>query len=146
MKKNVFIGTLFLLSFSTYSQSTPDQLIKNFFDTFPINPDKAIDDLYATNPWSVTIKDGIERIKNEVNSYTVDSMGEYYGYELITRKEASNSFVLFSYIIKYDRQPLRFSFLLYKPNTIWRLYSFKIDGELSIEIEEAAKLYFLNLD
>lgn len=149
--KSTFISILFLLPISACgqsnpNQSTPNQLINNFFDTFPKNSDKAIDDLYATNPWSVTIKDGIERIKNELNSYTVDSMGEYYGYELITRKEASKSFVLFSYIIKYDRQPVRFSFLFYKPDTIWGLYSFKIDGELSMEIEEASKLYFLNLD
>jgi hypothetical protein len=146
MKKNIFIGIIFFLSFSIYSQSTPNQLINNFFEEFPKNSDKAIDDLYATNPWSLRIKDGIERIKKEINSYTVDEVGEYYGYEPITNTQLSESFILLSYIIKYDRQPLRFTFMFYKPNNQWRLYSFKIDAELASEIEEASKIYFLNLD
>lgn len=144
-EKNIFICLFFLLSCQGHSQLTPDQLTNNFFDTFSKNTDKAIDDLYATNPWSVNIKDGIERIKKEINTYTVDEVGEYYGYDLVTKKEL-DSFILLSYIIKYDRQPLRFTFMFYKPDNQWRLYSFKMDGELASEIEEAAKFYFLDLD
>lgn len=31
-----------------------------------------MNDLYVTNPWNSRIQDGIERIKKELNSYTLD--------------------------------------------------------------------------
>ena len=49
-------------------------------------------------------------------------------------------------MVKYDRQPMRFTFKLYKPNDKWILFSFKIDVDLDDELEQAAKLYYLNLD
>jgi hypothetical protein len=85
-------------------------------------------------------------MKNEVNKYTVDYVGKYYGNELITKKQFSESFVLYSYVFKYDRQPIRFIFKFYKPNDKWMLYSMKIDRDLDDEIEQSAKLYYLNLD
>ena len=146
MKKLLLIAVITVLSITVYGQSTPDELIKNFFTTYSKNPGKAVEDIYTTNPWSVRIKDGIENIKKEVNGYNVDYVGKYYGYELITKKQFSESFVLYSYMVKYDRQPMRFVFKLYKPDDKWTLYSFKIDTNLDAEIEESAKLHYLNLE
>ena len=145
MKKQILIGILLLSSIVSYGQESPQDIIKNFFNVYNKNSSKAIDELYATNPWSIRIKDGIENVKKEINSYTVDYVGKYYGYELITKKQFSESFVLYSYLVKYDRQPMRFIFKFYKPNDKWTLYSFKVDSSLDVEIEEAAKLYYLNL-
>ncbi len=44
-----------------------------------------MEEIYETNPWSMRIKDGIETMKNEVNKYTEDYVGKYYGYEAITK-------------------------------------------------------------
>ena len=146
MKKTLLITLFSILSFSTFGQSHPEEIIKKFFDTYGKNSNKAIDELYATNPWTSRLKDGIENMKKEVNGYTVDYVGKYYGYESITKKQLSESFVLYSYLIRYDRQPMRFTFEFYKPNDKWTLFSFKIDTDLDDEIEQAAKLYYLNLD
>jgi hypothetical protein len=146
MKKQILVIVMSVFTFTTYGQTPDEGLIKNFFNGYSKNPSKSIDDLYATNPWSVRIKDGIENIKKEINSYTEDYVGKYYGYELITKKQFSESFILYSYLVKYDRQPMRFIFKLYKPNDKWTLYSFKVDSDLDVEIEEAAKLYYLNLN
>ena len=54
--------------------------------------------------------------------------------------------ILKSYLVKYDRQPIRFTFQFYKPNKEWRIHSFKYDGNIDDEIEEAAKLYYFKLD
>ncbi len=54
--------------------------------------------------------------------------------------------MLYSYLVKYDRQPLRFIFKFYKLNDKWVLYSYALDDSLDDEIQEAAKLYYLNLD
>lgn len=146
MKKQILISVLTIISLTTFGQTNPDYLVINFFKNYEKNPGNSIDELYASNPWSTRIKDGIEKVKKEVNSYTIDYVGKYYGYELITKKQFSESFMLYSYMVKYDRQPMRFIFKLYKPNDKWILYSFKIDSDLDDEIEQAAKLYYLNLD
>lgn len=146
MKKLFILATVTLFSFTAFGQSNPEDIINTFFKEYAKTPSKAVEDIYATNPWTSRIKDGIETMKQEVNKYTVDYVGKYYGYELITKKQFSESFILYSYMVKYDRQPMRFIFKLYKPNDKWTLFSFKIDTDLDDEIEQAAKLYYLNLD
>lgn len=145
--KKVFLllSIITIYTISVNGQGTPEDMIKIFFNEYSKNPTNAVDNIYATNPWSSRIKDGIEAIKAEVDRYTIDVIGKYYGYELITKKQFSESFVLISYMVKYDRQPLRFTFKLYKPDNKWSLFSLNIDNELGAEIEEASKLYYLNL-
>lgn len=146
MRKLIILTAVTLFSLTSFGQSNPEDLINTFFKEYEKTPSKAVEDIYASNPWTSRIKDGIETMKNEVNKYTVDYVGKYYGYELITKKQLSESFILCSYMVKYDRQPMRFIFKLYKPDDKWSLFSFKIDTDLDDEIEQAAKLYYLNLD
>ena len=65
---------------------------------------------------------------------------------VIEKKKFAESFELYSYMVKYDRQPIRFIFKFYKPNDEWVLYSYALDDNLDTEIQEAAKLYYLELD
>lgn len=140
------IPILLFFSISSFAQTNPDDLIKKFFDEYKTSPALAIDNIYLTNSWTSRAKDAIDQMKNEVNKYTIDYMGKYYGYVLITQKKLSDCFILYSYMVRYDRQPLRFTFELYKPNDKWMLFSFKIDSNLDDEIEQSAKLYYLSLD
>lgn len=140
-----FIILLILAATTTYSQNSSDDIIKDFFTEYSNKPALAIEKIYQTSIWTSRLKEGIEQMKNEVNRYTVDYIGKYYGQELIVKKQLSNNFILYSYLIKYDRQPLRFIFKLYKPNDKWVLFSLKIDDALDVEIEESAKLYNINL-
>ena len=140
---------LFIFIFSTslaIGQNKSEDIINNFFKEYSKSPTKAVDEMYATNPWTSRIRDGIEEIKNEVSKYTIDYVGKYYGNELIVKKQFSESFILYSYLVKYDRQPMRFIFKLYKPNDKWTLYEFSIDSSIDEEIEQAAKLYNLDLE
>jgi len=146
MRKLLLLFLFFNMSLNTFAQASPQEIINNFFKVYVNNTSKAIDDIYSTNPWTIRIKDAIESMKKEVNGYTTDYVGKYYGYEEITKKQFSESFVLYSYLVRYDRQPMRFTFEFYKPNDKWTLYAFKIDSELDDEIEQAAKLYYLDLD
>ena len=144
--KKAFLISIMIFSFSTYGQSNPDNLIETFFKNYEKNPSKAVEDIYSTNVWALRNRDGIETLKNEVNKYTVDYVGKYYGYELITKKQFSESFILYSYMVKYDRQPMRFIFKLYKANDKWSLFALSIDSDLDTEIEQSAKLYYLKLE
>lgn len=146
MGKIIFVVILVSIMTTSYGQNSPDEIIKKFFIEYSKNPSNAVEEIYGTNSWTGRIKDGIENMKKEVNSYTVDYVGKYYGNELITKKQFSESFMLYSYMLKYDRQPIRFIFELYKPNDKWTLFSLKIDANLDDEIEQSAKLYYLNLE
>ncbi|EDM44857.1 hypothetical protein SCB49_02014 [unidentified eubacterium SCB49] len=141
---------LFLLLISTsgtlFAQSNSQELIDKFFTTYEKDAGKAVKELYATNKWTERIQDDIEKIIGAVNNFSENYMGEYYGYELITKKKFSESLELYSYLVKYDRQPIRFIFKFYKPNDKWVLLSYALDDGLDDEIEEAAKLYYLELD
>ena len=149
MTKRILTGlfiTLFAVN-TIQSQNTPKDIIETFFNSYEKNgSSKAIDDLYATNPWTSRIQDGINNIKNQIERYDIELVGEYYGYEELVTKKIGDSFVLKSYFVKYDRQLLRFTFQFYKPKDKWRLYSFAYDDNYDDEVKEAAKMYYLDLD
>jgi len=145
MKKLLFV-LLISMSGNIFAQSSPEDMISDFFTTYEKDAGKAVKNLYATNKWTDRIKDDIDKIIGTVNGFTESYMGKYYGYEIITTKKFSKSFELYSYLIKYDRQPIRFIFKFYKPNDKWVLYSYALDDTLDDEIQEAAKLYYLELD
>ena len=144
MKKLLLLG-LFFSTISLYAQ-TPQDLINDFFLTYEKDPGKAVKEMYKTNIWTERIKDDIEIIANGLNGFVEDFVGKYYGYELITNQKFTESFELYSYLVKYDRQPLRFTFKFYKPNDTWVLYGFQYDDSFSAEIEEAAKINYMYQD
>jgi len=144
--KNLLPIGLVILSMNCMAQQSPQQMIDAFFTAYKKDAGKAVKELYQTNVWTERIKDDIENVANKLNGFTLDYVGKYYGYELITSKKFASSFELYSYLIKYDRQPIRFTFKFYKPDDKWVLYAFQFDDSFSTEIEEAAKLYNQDLD
>lgn len=103
-----------------------------------------MDELYSTNPWMQRNIDAVTKLKNEMEGLNENFVGKYYGYELITEKRISNSYLLQSYLVKYDRQPIRYTFQFYKPDKTWIINSFQYDGGLESELEESAKIYNIN--
>ena len=144
--KKLLIVLLISTSGSLFAQSSPQDLIDTFFATYEKDAGKAVKELYGSNKWTERVKDDIDKVIGTVNGFTESYMGKYYGYEIITKKKFAESFELYSYLIKYDRQPIRFIFKFYKPNDNWVLYSYALDDSLDDEIQEAAKLYHLKLD
>ena len=145
-KKFALLMLLSCFAVTSFAQTTPDEILQRFFTEYKKNPAHAVDEIYSTNPWAGRFRDAIEQMKNTVSKYTVDYVGQDYGNELIVKKQLAGSFVLYSYLMKYDRQPLRFIFEFYKPNDKWMLYSMKIDGNMDDELEQAAKIYYLDLE
>lgn len=143
MKRTLILLTIFVSS-NIFAQLEPERLIDTFFTTYEKDAGKAVKDLYATNVWTEEVKDDIENIIETVNGLTESYVGKYYGYEHIATKKFSDSFLLYSYLVKYDRQPFRFIFKFYKPNDRWMFFSYSFDTDLDDEIEEAAKLYRLD--
>ncbi|XWN35882.1 MAG: hypothetical protein ROO71_07925 [Balneola sp.] len=142
----IFLFTTFG-SFNSFAQDTGEELIDNFFSKYEnVGVDEAVEELYKTNPWTARIQDGINNVKSQLGRYNEELVGKYYGYKKIVTKKLGNSYALHSYLVRFDRQPLRFTFQFYKPDNEWRLYSFAFDDNIDEEIEEAAKVYFLELE
>lgn len=144
--QKLLIVVMISISGNLFSQSSPQDLIDVFFTTYEKDAGKAVKELYETNKWTERIKDDIDKVIGTVNGFTESYMGKYYGYEIITTKKFAESFELYSYLVKYDRQPIRFIFKFYKPDDKWVLYSYALDDTLDDEIQEAAKLFYLDLE
>lgn len=129
---------------SLNAQSSPKELSEQFFKTYEEKgSSEALDELYSTSSWIDKAQDAVLNLKNQIAGLNESYVGKYYGYELITEKKISDSYVLRSYLVKFDRQPIRYTFQFYKPNDTWTIYSFQYDGNLSSELEESAKLFFI---
>lgn len=133
---------LFSLNFIK-AQSSIEEITSHFFKTYEAEPQKAIDYIFGTNSWMVERnKDGIDNVKSQLRNL-LGLVGKYYGHEKITEKSIGESYKLISYLVKYDRQPVRFTFVFYKPNKKWQAQSFQFDDNLDDEIEESGKVYRL---
>lgn len=141
--KKLLLLTLVLCSFSSFAQSDPQKLIDEFFSRYKSkSPADAVDYIFSTNKWMTEAKDQIENIKFKLNG-TIKVVGNYYGQNLITKKTVGEHLALYTFLVRYDRQPLRFNFVFYKANDQWTLYNFSYDDSIDEELKESAKAYRL---
>lgn len=137
--KYLYFVLLFFLSSTILCGQTPEELSKKFFIDFDSNSSKAIDNIYKTNSHSIELTEAINNMKEVASNYP-KSLGKYYGYELITQVKITNNFVLLTYMVRFDRQPMRFTFIYYKPSEKWNLYSLNFSPNLDEELEQTAKI------
>ena len=143
IKLLTFLIVIILSTNILKAQSTTEEITTQFFKTYEKSPQKAVDYVFGTNKWMIDRnKDGIENVKSQLTNF-LGLVGEYYGFEKITEKSVGKSFKLVSYMIKYDRQPMRFTFVFYRPNDKWQVQNFKFDDSLDNELEESGKVYRL---
>lgn len=145
--RSCLIITMTFLTFAAVvAQMTPKEIVTKFFTEYEASgASAALDNLYATNPWMQRNTDAVTNLKSQMEGLNEDFVGKYHGYELIVEKKFSDSYLLLSYLVKFDRQPIRYIFQFYKPEDTWRLHSFEFDGEVDEEIKEASRMYYLDL-
>jgi hypothetical protein len=136
--KKTFLLILILASFQfSRAQTENETITTGFFKTFEKDPLRAYEQLFADNKWIT--KSAVETNKIKLKDF-VDQLGQYFGYEPITVKRAGESYELKSFLGKFERQPVRFTFILYKVKDKWQLQNFSFDDSIGTELEEAAKL------
>ena len=114
-------------------------VIDTFFKKYKFDgTSAAIDFLFGTNKY-FTNTAGIGQLKAKLDSLR-QGIGMYLGKDLISQKNASNSLYFYSYLVKHEVQPLRFTFIFYKPQNDWVLYRFKYDDQMDVELEDAGKI------
>ena len=139
--KNI-IGVLLLITLgytsSLPAQATEREITEEFFRLYAIDPLKALDYAFSTNKWMERNKDAVESLKNQYYNL-LPLIGNYNGYELISEKSMGENLKLASFMAKYDRQPIRWTFILYKPKDTWQVQNLKFDDKLGSDLEESSK-------
>jgi hypothetical protein len=123
-------------------EQTPVDISKKFFELYATKPMDAIDQLFGDVKKNKQVNDDITAIKKNLK-VTIDQDGEYNGYELITEKGIGTTLKLLSYMVKYDKQPVRFVFIFYKPKDAWKIYTFQFNTNLDDELTNAAAVDLL---
>ena len=67
-----------------------------------------------------TLKSTINNMKSQLNS-AESVLGKYYGYELIEIEKTGKSLIGYSYLVKYERNPMTFVMVYYKLDKFWTL-------------------------
>jgi len=137
--KFAFVLSIFLVAISSYSLMTKENITTTFFLDYQKDPLVAYVTLFTNNKWMVDQKSTIETNKIKLKDL-LEKLGGYHGYEFITEKQAGPSYILKSFLAKYDRQPVRYTLFLYKPKGTWLLQNIVYDVDIDSELSEAAKI------
>ncbi|TRX50874.1 hypothetical protein FNH22_24795 [Fulvivirga sp. M361] len=136
MKKILPFFVLFICSCTSTDDLNPivDQFLTKYENE---GSDSAINYLFSTNK-SIG-KEQIIEVKTSL-SKVLDQLGKYHGYDLLTSKKVDNTLQQYSFLMKYDLQPIRFKITLYNPKNEWRVQNFQYDSEIIDELEQASTL------
>lgn len=143
MNKFILLLSLILVINTSQGQQTPESMTVEFFKKYENDTNAAFDYIFGTNKWMGENKDGTEKVKFQVREYA-NLMGQYIGFEKLTEKSLGGSLKVAIYLVRYDRQPLRFIFKYYKAKDTWMLFNFKFDDKIDDELDEIMKYDYLN--
>jgi len=138
----VLSGILLICLVKIHGQSTTKEITDKFFALYASDPAKAIEYGFSNNKWMAQKPDDVDNLKNKLKTL-IGIIGDYYGYELLSEKTAGSNIKMVTYIVRYDREPVRFSFFFYKPKDKWQLNNFSYDENIDNDLEEASKTYRL---
>jgi hypothetical protein len=127
-----------LLSFSSLAsdyQSEIDDFFK-LYQTGKVN--EAVDSIYKTNKYVSSIPDQIKNVKTQLTALA-GLVGEIHNIGKIDTYSVGDDFVHVTYLVTYDRQPVRYEFQFFKVKQGWRVYSFSFDDSLTDEITALAR-------
>lgn len=143
--KNI-LAALLLVFVSSAAFAGYQEEIDRFFTLFEQGKmEQAVDGIYATNSYVSAIPDQVKSIKKQLSSLGA-VMGQYHKSVKIDEYMVEDSFVQVTYMVIYERQPLRFEFQFFKAGDNWKIYSFSFDDDIDEEIEAAARKRAISSD
>ncbi|RAK70262.1 hypothetical protein [Hymenobacter edaphi] len=143
MKKLLLFALLSLLTLPAYCQMDHTTLVELFFTEYTaLGPDKALEHLYATSAAPQRNRAAFEQQRAALRQLTPEAVGRYYGRQLLRTDGLSWNLAASSYLVRFEQQPVRFTFTFYKANDRWGLYSFKVDTDLAEELTERLRLNY----
>lgn len=139
MKKTVIVILFICYELNNIYAQTPQEMIDSFFKIYEKSePSKALDDLYSHAPWLKGKNENVENLKIKFDGLK-SNVGEYHGYELLNEKNIKTTFIIYTYLVKFENNPITFTFEFYKPNKDWTVYSFAYDYNFVGDLEKCVK-------
>ncbi|MPL99169.1 hypothetical protein SDC9_45385 [bioreactor metagenome] len=131
MKKFIVVILFLLPAFPLFAQETTYQgVVEKFFSIYKNDgPEKAIDYIFSTNPYLEPNSEQVTAIKLKLVT-AVAVIGDYYGFDPVVVKEIGPSMTVGTYMVRYKRQPLFFTFILYKPDKIWQIQTLRFEDKI----------------
>ena len=133
--KQLVLFVCLLFCFLAKSQSSPEEITDRFFEKYKKDPMSAIDYIFSTSKYIDAKSENIVALKNKVKN-VVDLCGDYLGFEYIDELKTGERIKMITYLVYYERQPMRFTFMLYKPKEKWVLQNFSFDTELDENMDK----------
>ncbi len=131
------ISSTLALSAQSSTNTETQKIVDEFFKVYKKKGHKeAVSELLATNKW---ISEASAFEVSTKLAEVVDQIGEFQGHEKIKESKYGNSMIHYTYLVKYDRQPLRFLFRFYRPDDKWQTQGFEYEVEFSDDLDEKPK-------
>lgn len=142
MKKLFLLALFSLLALRAQCQMDYTTLTELFFTEYTVlGPEKALEHLYATAAAPQKNRSAFEQQRAELRKLTPDNVGRYFGHQHLASRGAARV-VVSSYLMRFEQQPVRFTFTYYRANDRWGLYAFRVDTGLVDELTETLKLNY----
>jgi len=127
----------FIFNYKTsLPQNTPETIADSFFFYFQTkNIEYAIKYIFSTNKYLLHSHEIINTIKQKFEK-ALPILGKYHRYELYLKKTITPNLVQLGYLMIFDRQPIKITFLLYKPKEKWQVQDMKFDDKIDDILEE----------
>jgi len=128
-----------------YSNSELDKYcivkIDSFFNEIRVsNYTNALDDLLRQNE-NIDLKDsGTVSLREQFKKIN-ELSGKYIGYSLLKKKIVGDDVGAYSYLVKYSSKFYRFIFIFYNNGASVKIYKFKFDDSIDVDLEESLRLY-----
>ncbi len=107
-------------------QKTPKEITDEFFRVYPNMPSSAIKTAFMNICSPKTEEQEVALVKKA--EQFMDLYGWYKSHEQIAEETTGESVKVFTYLVKYDCQPIKLTLVLYKAKEDWRISNIYIDN------------------
>jgi hypothetical protein len=116
-----FLLLFFFCSQFIFGQETPENIAESFFNFVKLgNYPQAVDYIISINPNLKNDSTFFNKVNNSLENAHARN-GAYCGYEFIEKDQVTDSYVTYSYLIKYLNNPARIEIIFYKPRDKWQV-------------------------
>lgn len=121
------------------NEKLPEDLVNTFFELYRSRgPVTAVDYIFANNPYIFEKQESVQSLKTKISNLE-KMLGKENGSFMVQNQDFEGTIRVITYIVKFDRQPLRFSFVFYKPADRWLTYQFNFDDAMNDSILNETK-------
>ncbi len=128
MRNIAFVSILLLATNFTFAQNEPEDYVATFFNLLGQGKiSEAIHKIPTNNKFDSDTS-YTSKLLTKLELLSKNS-GEYCGYELIEKEEVSESYIVYTYFIKYMNVPQQIQFIFYKPKDAWQINHIALSGQ-----------------